>query len=97
MPKFAPRISPRLLEAIVRLDSRAVPIAETCRRVGCEADRLRLTRPSYQRVRELVHESRAVRRGPTTASVLADIAFRVRPPEALADHLSGVGVPPLRR
>jgi hypothetical protein len=97
MPTIAPRISPRLLDAIVRFDSRAVPIAETCRRVGREADRLGLTRPSYQRVRELVHQSRALRRGPTTASVLADIAFRVRPPEALADHLSGVGVPVLRR
>lgn len=97
MPTIAPRISPRLLAAIVRFDSKAHPIAETCRRVGREADRLGLTRPSYQRVRVLVHESRRLRRGPTTAGVLADIAFRVRPPEALADHLSGVGVPPLRR
>ena len=99
MPTIAPRISPRLLDAIVRFDSKAHPIAETCRRVGREADRLGLTRPSYQRVRVLVlvHESRRLRRGPTTAAVLADIAFRVRPPEALADHLSGVGVPQLRR
>ena len=97
MPTFAPRISPRLVEAIVRLDDRSVPIAETCRRVGAEADRLRLTRPSYQRVRELVHESRRIRRVPSTAAVLVDVAFRMRPPEALADHLSGVGVPAVRR
>jgi hypothetical protein len=97
MPTIAPRISPRLLEAIVRFDSTSVPIAETCRRVGSEADRLGLTRPSYQRVRVLVHRSRMLRRGPTTATVLTDIAFRVRPPEALVDHLSGVGVPALRR
>jgi hypothetical protein len=97
MPTIAPRISPRLLEAIVRFDDRTVPIAETCRRVGREADRLGLTRPSYQRVRVLVHQSRMLRRGPTTASVLADVAFRVRPPEAIADHVSGVGVPALRR
>ncbi|HEY7706051.1 MAG TPA: hypothetical protein VH968_02640 [Gaiellaceae bacterium] len=74
-----------------------MPIAEVSRRVGDEAHRLGLTRPSYQRVRVLVHESRRLRRGPTTASVLMDVAFRVRPPEAIVDHLSGAGVPPLRR
>jgi hypothetical protein len=94
---MAPRISPRLLEAIVRFDDRSHPIAETCRRVGHEADRLGLTRPSYQRVRVLVHESRKIRRGPSTSSILLDVAFRVRPPEAIVDHLSGVGVPTLRR
>jgi hypothetical protein len=87
------RISPRLLEALVKFDDRTVPIAETCRRVGGEAERLGLPRPSYQRVRELVHASRRIRRGPSTAAVLADVAFRARPPEALLDHLSGVGVP----
>ncbi len=97
MPTFAPRISRKLIEAIVRLDDRSVPIAETSRRVGREAERLGLTRPSYQRVRELVHESRRIRRGPSTASVLVDVAFRARPPESIADHLSGVGVPALRR
>jgi hypothetical protein len=97
VPTIAPRISPKLLEAIVRYDERTVPIAETCRRVGRKAEQIGLPRPSYERVRELVHESRRIRRGPSTASVLADVAFRVRPPEAIADHLSGVGVPALRR
>jgi hypothetical protein len=90
-------MSPRLLETLVRTDGPSVPIAETCRRVGSEADRIGLTRPSYERVRLLVHESRRIRRGPSTASVLADVALRVRPPEAVLDHLSGVGVPELRR
>jgi hypothetical protein len=97
MPTIAPRISPRLLEAIVRFDDRTLPIAETSRRVGCEAERLGLPRPSYERVRELVHEMRRVRRGPSTASVLVDIAFRLRPPEALLDHVSGIGVADLSR
>ncbi len=88
-------MSPQLLETLVRTDDRAIPIAETCRRVGNEADRIGLTRPSYERVRLLVHESRRIRRDPSTASVLADVAFRVRPPEALVDHLSGIGVPEL--
>lgn len=98
LTSFAPRISPRLLEAVVRLDDRHLPIAEINRRVGNEAERLGLRRPSYQRVRVLVHHSRRLRRsGPTTATVLVDVTFRVRPPEAILDHLSGVGVPTLRR
>ncbi len=95
--KFGPRISPRLLEALVRLDDRSVPIAETNRRLGREAERLGLTRPSYERVRELVHETRRLQRGPSTSSTLADVMFRVRPPEAFLDHVSGVGVSTLRR
>jgi hypothetical protein len=99
MPTIAPRISPRLLDAIARFDDKAHPIAETSRRVGREAERLGLPRPSYERVRELVHLTRRFRqlRGPSTASVLLDIATRVRPPEALVDHVSGVGVPDLAR
>lgn len=98
MLAFAPRIGPRLLAAIVQLDDPRRPIAETCRRVGAEANRLGLPRPSYQRVRELVHQARRLRRrGPSTTSVLIDIATRARPPDALVAHLSGVGVPNLER
>jgi hypothetical protein len=97
VPTIAPRISPKLLEAIVRLDKRTVPIAETSRQVGRKAEELGLPRPSYERVRELVHESRRLSRGPSTTSILIDVAFRVRPTEAVVDHLSGVGVPDLAR
>jgi len=97
MTRFAPRIPHRLLQALDRLDDRSVPIAETARRLGDEADRLGITRPSYQRVRELVHVSRRMRRGPTTSSILVDVVFRVRPPDALVDHMAGIGVPTLRR
>jgi hypothetical protein len=97
MLAFAPWISPQLLDALVRLDDRRRPIAETCRQLGVEAEQLGLRRPSYERVRELVHESRLLRqRGPTTASVLVDVMLRARPPEAILEHVSGVGVP-LRR
>jgi hypothetical protein len=96
MPACAPRISPRLLDALVRVDNRSLPIAEVSRRVGAEADRLGLPRPSYERVRVLVHELRRLRRGPSTASILVDVALRARPPAALIDHLAGIGVPPLR-
>jgi hypothetical protein len=98
MTVFAPRIAPALLEALVELDDPTVPIAEINRRLGRRAEQLGLPRPSYQRVRELVHESRQVQRrtGPTTKEVLLDILFRARPPDAFLDHISGVGVPKLR-
>ncbi len=94
MATCAPRLSQALLEAVVRLDDGSAPIAEVCRRVGAEAERLELTRPSYERIRVLVHESRLLqRRGePSTAAVLLDVALRTRPPDALLDHLSGVGL-----
>jgi hypothetical protein len=92
---FAPRISPKLLRALDRIDDRWLPIAEINRRLGAEAERLGYPRPSYQRVRELLHQLRRMRRGPTTASVLLEVALRARPPEAFLDHVSGIGVPPL--
>jgi hypothetical protein len=92
---FAPRFSPRLIDAIVRLDDRRVPIAEVNRRVGQEAERLGVRRPSYQRVRVLVHQLRRVRKRPRTAAVLLEVAVRARPPDAFLDHISGVGVEPL--
>jgi hypothetical protein len=92
----AARVTPKLVAVIARLDDPSLPIAETARRVGAEADRLGLTRPSYERVRRLVHESRRLqrRRGPTTAQVLFEVAVGARPAEALLEHVSGVGVPP---
>jgi len=89
---FAPRTSSRLLRALDRLDDPRLTIAEINRRLGAEAERLGLPRPSYQRVRELLHRLRSLRRQPTTSRVLLEIAFRARPPEALLDHASGIGV-----
>ena len=89
---FAPRISPRLLRALDRLDNPRLAIAEINRRLGVEAERLGLPRPSYQRVRELLHRLRNLRRQPSTGRVLLEIAYRTRPPEAFLDHVSGVGV-----
>jgi hypothetical protein len=95
MLPFAPRISPRLLHALDRLDDRRLPIAEINRRLGAEAERLGLRRPSYERVRELVHRLRWLRRGPSTGRVLLEISMRARPPSAFLDHVSGIGVPEL--
>ena len=95
MVTSAARISHRLYKRPVELDNPGVPIAETYRRVAAEAERLGLTRPSYERIRVLVHQERRWKRsrGPSTASVLVDVTFRLRPPEAVLDHLSGIGVP----
>jgi hypothetical protein len=70
--RSAPRIDERLLDAVARLDDGTVPIAEVWRRVGAEADAAALTRPSYERIRELVHLSRDLRArlGPSAVQIL---------------------------
>jgi hypothetical protein len=95
---FAPRIHERLLDALFRLDDRSQPLAEINRRLGAEAERLRLTRPSYQRVRVLLHLVRQMRRrrpAPTTARILYDVWLRVRPVGHFVEHIYGGTVPPL--
>jgi hypothetical protein len=84
--QFAPRLSPRLLDFIEAVSELRVPIAEISRMVGAEAERLGLPRPSYQRVRVLVHEARELRRGHVSATdLLLDIATRRRSPYALTE------------
>jgi hypothetical protein len=76
--RFAPRISPRLLDEVERLARRSMPVAGIHRSVGALAERLALPRPSYEQVRVLVREARALRRGPTTAALAADALLRTR-------------------
>lgn len=97
MASSAPRIDVRLVAAAERLDDLLTPIAETNRKVGRVADELGLTRPSYEQVRTIVHDARRRGRRPTTGDVLLDIAFRVRPPTALGEHIAGVLPPEPRR
>jgi hypothetical protein len=89
---FAPRIPPRLLEQLVRLDDPSVPIAETYRRLGRKADRMGITRPSYERVRVLIHRFRANARPRTVLRALSRIAVRARALELSIDHGVTVGV-----
>ena|SRR5215213_2637342 len=96
MVVVAPRVSPGLLAEIERLATRDLSFAEMNRRVGRKAEALALPRPSYQTVRVLARAARERRQGPDTLEVLADVAFRVRPPEALLDHAAGVPLPKLR-
>jgi hypothetical protein len=85
---FAPRIPLRLLDEIERQSRRAVPIAEMNRCVGRAAASMGLPRPSYEQVRVLVHTARRYRRyGRQPVSTVAlQVAFRVRPPEAILLH-----------
>jgi hypothetical protein len=94
--RSAARVPDRLYRRLEKIDDRTLPIAETYRRVAAQAERWGLIRPSYERVRTLVHQSRRWKqsRGPSTSTVLYDITFRVRPPTALIDHLSGEVLPP---
>ena len=96
MPASAPRISPRLLRRLEQLDDRRVPIAETYRQVATEAEKLGLSRPSYEQVRVLIHRWRRLNNRPTTSEILVDIAFLKRVPEELIDHLAGDNVRKVR-
>jgi hypothetical protein len=93
--RSAAHIPERLYRRLEKLDDQAVPIAETYRRLATQAEEWGLARPCYERVRTLVHQSRRWKRsrGPSTSTVLLDVAFRVRPPEAVLDHLSGDVLP----
>ena len=91
---FAPRLHPSLHEALAALDDPDVPIAETYRRLAAFARRERLFRPSYEHVRRLIHALRRLRKAKGrggTAHVLFQVAYNVRPPTALVDHLLDVG------
>jgi hypothetical protein len=90
---FAPRISLRLRAEIERLAAKDLTAAEITRSVGATAERLGFRRPSYQQVRVLVREVRCRPVWETTRDVMLDVAFRVRPPDALLDHLAGISTP----
>ncbi len=93
MVPAAPRIDSRLVAAIGLLDDERNPAAETNRRIGLLARDLGLVKPSYEQIRLLVRQHRRRRLRPTAGRVLLDIAFRVRPPEALLDYLADVSSP----
>jgi hypothetical protein len=95
---FAPRIPQRLLDEIERQSRRSVPIAEMNRCVGRAAAARGLYRPSYEQVRVLVHAARRLRRqAPAPVSTVAmQVAFRVRPPEAILPRLFEPAAPRLR-
>jgi len=95
MVTMAPRISGRLIEAIVRFDDPSRPIAEIYRQVGAEAERLRLTRPSYQRIRELVHQVRNMRPRLTVSDLIRIVCTPLKGTDDGLDRLHELGVRPI--
>lgn len=86
--RLAPRIDPRLIAALGRLDDHSLPIAETSRRAGALAEMLGLVRPSYEQIRVHVHAER--RRGEQRrrlGELVRDVYVGKRPPRALFDVL----------
>lgn len=88
---FAPRLDPRLHAVLACVDDPDRPIAEAYRRLAREARAMHLFRPSYEHVRRLIHALRRLRsrrrsRRASTAQVLFEVAYNVRPPTALLDH-----------
>ncbi|MFL5878064.1 MAG: hypothetical protein ACJ76T_19615, partial [Solirubrobacteraceae bacterium] len=63
--------------------------------VAAEAERLGLTRPSYQRIRELVHESRRIRGGPNVGDILYAITAPLKGTDDAIDRARMLGVRPL--
>ncbi len=82
--RSAPRIPQRLLDAIPRLDDGGRPIADVIRKVGEEADRLGITRPSYERIRQLVHQSRSIHLGPSDVRIALETTALLRSRDSAA-------------
>jgi hypothetical protein len=89
----APRVDPRLLAAIARIDRAGSSIADVHRTLGLVADWLEIPRPSYEQVRVLVKRHRKSPVFPGVGETLLEIAMRSKPPGALLDVLSGTAPP----
>lgn len=72
------------MKALVRLDDRSVPIAETYRRSREVAANMGVPRPSYECVRVLVHDARRQQdRRRVARNTLIEVALYTKPVEAL--------------
>ena len=79
----APRLDPRLLAAIERLDDSSLPIAETYRSRGAAIE-LGIPRPSYERVRRHVQEVRRSReRARVARETILAVILHQKPVDAL--------------
>jgi hypothetical protein len=80
----ASRLDAPLVKALVRIDDRSVPIAETYRRSREVAAALGVPRPSYECVRLLVHDARRQQeRRRVARNTLIDVALYRKPLQAL--------------
>jgi hypothetical protein len=74
----APPLSTDLLRALDSANGGGLAIAEINRRVGATAERLGKVRPSYELVRQTVHERRLRQSERLLLQVALGVAFRVR-------------------
>jgi hypothetical protein len=77
MVPLSPRSAPWLAVLVDRVDDGTRSIAEICRRVGAVADDLRLTRPSYEQVRTVVHDRRNGKLEGTAVGIEFGVGIRV--------------------
>ncbi|HEY3184112.1 MAG TPA: hypothetical protein VGJ77_14820 [Gaiellaceae bacterium] len=89
MARSAVRLPQQLLEEIDRLAAKEISIADIWRRIGELAERRGLPRPSYERIRILVHEAHLRSLRPSAGEILLDVTFGARPLTATLDALAG--------
>jgi hypothetical protein len=87
--RSAARLDPVLVRLLERLAREDLSVADIHRAVGAKAGELGMTRPSYERTRQLVHEIRLEPIVPGWGELLLDVDLRVRSPEALLDKAAG--------
>jgi hypothetical protein len=93
----AAQIEGPLLAELERLAREPEAIAEINRELGRRAAALGLVKPSYARVRQLVHDLRAAAASsgdddPSWGRLLLEVDLRHRSPLAIIDKLDGVPV-----
>jgi hypothetical protein len=74
---LSPRSAPWLAVVVEEVDDGTRSIADICRRVGIVADRLRLTRPSYEQVRTVVQERRSRARVGTRSEIRFGVGIQI--------------------
>jgi hypothetical protein len=80
MPVSSPRIDIRVVRFIRRFERRAPGIAAVHRATGNYCVRIGVTRPSYEKVRNVVHASRERRaRRRAAVDLVLDVNMRARP------------------
>jgi hypothetical protein len=90
----APRLDPRLIELVLRIDDPSVPIAEVYRRSREHAANLGFPRPSYEGFRRLVHATRRERhRRRANREILIRMALYLDGPEAVSRIEHGSHLP----
>ncbi|HUZ99105.1 MAG TPA: hypothetical protein VMU74_07070 [Gaiellaceae bacterium] len=86
--RSAARITPHLLDVLVRIHDDQLPIAEIARRLALEAELRGETRPSYERVRQLVGDIRLKRAesGPGRLQLTLEVTAGLRSRNSFHDE-----------